>query len=307
MPHLEIGLIHELVDGEVPSSALAPILAHLESCAACREQLDAARNAASTSESLLEWLDEPARTAAETLPVTPRAVPHWSRNLAWAASLLLAVGLGYASRGMINPSLPTPAAPATTEAVTSTAPTEVVAPAPAPVVDNALPTTAPTSAANARGTRSDAQPSPAVAAPPPARPTIAAEPEAVVRQQPLNLAERREALADDARLAAPAARSAPAAGRATAFESQAKALEAPRDVDLSTAVQLLGGSIKLVDGLVPARLEALADEVRVIYPVSGGDLQLIQRRTADSLTWRLAAPAGFPADSLAQLRARVQR
>jgi hypothetical protein len=86
----------------------------------------------------------------------------------------------------------------------------------------------------------------------------------------------------------------------------AKSMVAAQPVDLPRAIALLGGSIKLIDGMVPQRLDAAGREVMVVYRVGQGVLLLVQRRDADSLTWRLAPPPGFPADSLAALRRRVR-
>jgi hypothetical protein len=77
-------------------------------------------------------------------------------------------------------------------------------------------------------------------------------------------------------------------------------------VDLPEAMRRLGGSIKLVDGWVPVRLEAVGDEVVVVYPSAWGSVELRQSRRGDALTWRIAAPGTVPADSVAAWRARVR-
>lgn len=77
-------------------------------------------------------------------------------------------------------------------------------------------------------------------------------------------------------------------------------------VDFPEAVRRLGGRIRLVDGLVPSRLEALGDTVRVGYVVARGrEVWLRQFRVGDTLAFTLLAPPDFPADSLARLAARV--
>ena len=81
---------------------------------------------------------------------------------------------------------------------------------------------------------------------------------------------------------------------------------AAQAIDFPAALRILGGTIKLIDGMVPQRVDAAGGEVMVVYRVAQGELLLVQRRVADSLSWRLAAPAGFPADSLAVLRGRVR-
>jgi hypothetical protein len=94
----------------------------------------------------------------------------------------------------------------------------------------------------------------------------------------------------------------------TSLESRdaAKSMVAAREVDLPTAMRLLGGSIKFIDGLVPHRLDATGDEVMVVYQVFWGELLLSQRRDGDRLEWQLTGPPAFPADSLAVLRTKVR-
>jgi hypothetical protein len=98
----------------------------------------------------------------------------------------------------------------------------------------------------------------------------------------------------------------PAAFQPLQSADAAKSTVAAREVQLPAALQILGGSIKLIDGMVPQRLDASGDEVMVVYRVRQGELLLVQRRVSDSLAWRLAAPPGFPGDSLRVLRGKVK-
>jgi len=75
-------------------------------------------------------------------------------------------------------------------------------------------------------------------------------------------------------------------------------------VTFPRAVELLGGRIKLIEGMVPVRLEAVGRMVRVIYLIDEGDLVLSQVSAPDSLSWSLSGP--LSADSLARLRLRVR-
>src|SRR5512147_2274115 len=43
MPHLDTGLIHALLDGEIPSTELPPLQSHLARCAECRGRVDTER------------------------------------------------------------------------------------------------------------------------------------------------------------------------------------------------------------------------------------------------------------------------
>jgi hypothetical protein len=73
------------------------------------------------------------------------------------------------------------------------------------------------------------------------------------------------------------------------------------------AIARLGGTIRLIEGLVPQRVEALGARVRVIYAIAGGgELALEQWRSDTGVSWKLSAPPGFPADSLERLTARVR-
>lgn len=98
-PHPDEGVLHALLDGEVPSSELAPLTAHLSACAECRARMEEARAFREEAERLVSAIELP-----------PEEVrPGWSRRgrprrqirlapLAFAATLLLAIGVGYASR-----------------------------------------------------------------------------------------------------------------------------------------------------------------------------------------------------------------
>jgi hypothetical protein len=77
-------------------------------------------------------------------------------------------------------------------------------------------------------------------------------------------------------------------------------------VTADEALRTLGGSIKLVDGLMPKSFELAADRIRVIYPMSWGPLVLEEWRQAGELRYRLIPPAGMSADSLAVLAARIR-
>jgi hypothetical protein len=79
---------------------------------------------------------------------------------------------------------------------------------------------------------------------------------------------------------------------------------APTIISFPRAAELLGGRIKLIEGMVPARLEAVGRTVRVIYVIDEGNLVLAQVAASDSLNWSLSGP--LSADSLASLRLKVR-
>jgi len=71
-------------------------------------------------------------------------------------------------------------------------------------------------------------------------------------------------------------------------------------------VRKLGGSLRLIEGLIPERLESLGSAVRVVYATGFGELVLSQQLEDGKVRHTLIAPRGFPADSVEKLRARVR-
>ena len=313
MSHLEEGLLHALLDGEIPSDELPPIQAHLAGCAECRARLDAERELLGAAAGLVELLEPP---AAETIP--PRRAPvraPWGRRLAWAASIVAALGLGYAARG------------------------GRVSPEPAPVQPLARGNTAPPQEDSARELAKAAEPAADLPAPPPSRKVVSSarrpsapppprESTKVLAEQPqAKAAETRleETVAAANRVDTGAARQAPAPTAGVSERAAAPAslgrlqdagafrraplqpLLAPTEpISLPDAVRRLGGSLRLVEGLVPLRLEAQGQTVRVVYAVAQGELVLSQQLVDGRIVVVLSGPPGFPADSLAKLRARVR-
>lgn len=308
MSHPDEGTWNALLDGEIPSGELAPITAHLATCAACRARLEEARALMGEADQLVSALGDPAMPppAAIVPPTTTRIGVY--RQLAWAASVVLAATLGYSVRQ--------PGQPAGAMA-DSSSPRLQESPESPPSQAGASPDSTARLPIGVLGNR----PPPATA---PASPPLsaAAEPGAMVRHQapPAHLAEspvtvtppaaqvlgsaqrlndsRARGLAQDSRTLGAAAPSLPLAERADAI------VESFRPIEFSSAVTLLGGGLRLVDGLVPDRLEASGSTVRVIYPLLAGELVLEQRRVGDSIRVSLRGPVS--ADSLAVLLGRVR-
>ena len=65
----------------------------------------------------------------------------------------------------------------------------------------------------------------------------------------------------------------------------------------------LNGRLRLIDGMIPVRLEAHGWYVRVVYP---GDLVLREELVNGNVEFQLVASRGFPEDSLARLRTKVR-
>jgi len=283
MPHPDEGTIQALLDGELDSAEQARVEAHIAGCQPCARRLAAAREFMSEADRLVEVLQVPDRPAA--VPARPRR-RAMLRNLAWAASIVVAAGLGYWGRGTIPtrqssavegelaanaPVASTPAAKATDEAAV---PAEQKTQATGGDLDRLAPTTnasrdaapsAPIQAAGAAVSRANE------AAPPP----TAAEQEV-----------------KDARADAPATK-------------MARTLEADgptwRVISMEEAVRLLGGQIRLIDGLTADRVEAGpgtavagADPslalVRVVY--ASGTVLLDQQRPSGAKELRQEAASG---------------
>ena len=311
MPHLDEGTLHALLDGEIPSAELPPIQAHLGACAECRARLAEEQDLLAESDRLIEVLELPeAAPAVAPVRTAPRRV--WPTRLAWAATLVLAAGLGYSVRG--GPAEPTPAAPRDSgiEFRADEPAASPVPPAPEPV----------------NQTRDQAfAPKPGAAPPPPADPRrgkVATSNAAPVEAK----AELRVAVVDTMAAAlAPAAvqppnrPAAPASGlgRVGAFRQEearrremapagalADGFAVAQPATLPEAMRVLGGSLRLIDGMIPDRLELLGHTVRVVYRTGFGELLLAQELQDGMVRFNLIAPRGFPADSLERLRARVR-
>ncbi len=331
--HLEDGTIHELLDGEIPSAELPPIQAHLASCAECRTRLDAARLHVAEADELIEALDAPAQPAI-VLPVG--GVPHhgrpWIRQLAWAASIAVAVGTGYYARGSVVPLVrPAPVAVGEngSEAARTSAPLSQL-----PMGDDARErkasdvaqpkaVAAPGEPSLREAARSDAREAAGASAPPSVPTSAAIRQRAdgefaaklptdrignVLALQPGVMASSTEAAAPaDAPSANTADRLARGARPEAVMRDQVASKQAAVDtISFQESVRLLGGRLRLIEGLVPVRLEAIGREVRVIYPLANGELVLAQSLVDGVPIVRLTGPAGFPADSLAVLRRKVQ-
>lgn len=305
MQHLDEGLIQELIDGEIPSSELRPITDHLATCNGCRERLAQAQATMITADEILELLDAPAPLRAQTLAASARAKsPAWPRQLAWAASVMVAVGIGYAARGG-----------------TVVAPVQPTTPVSAIALDTASPPSVATEAAAAEPDRRRAPPPTEVAT------ANTAKSSADAVEEPR--AERNQVTVGGVRAVPPPLTAAPAPAAAArrlegvgeALESKAVGRFVARDaagastqaspaarvdtVTLRDAMQLLGGRLRLVDGLVPTRVESDGIAVRVIYDLAAGSLILSQRIVEGRVAWQLIGPPGLPVDSLNRLRRAV--
>lgn len=316
MSHLDDGTLHALLDGEIPSNELAEVQAHLAACAECRTRLEQERVFATEALDLVQMIEVPEEApavAAAPMPAAASSGPttererarriNWARGFAWAASVIGAVGLGYVARGFLG----------TSDAVRSAVPDSAQ-----PVVTNLE--TRRAEPAPSEPPRDAPTPSPEPAPPPPSR-QLAGKTNQVRAQvdTAARLDEVRSAPSAAPPAAPPTADQNASGGAAARDARELRArLEAPSGLvqmkaaapiealTFPEALRRLDGSIRLIQGLVPSRLEAQGPEVRVVYPAAQGELILHQELVNGRLVFRLTGPPGFPADSLERLRERVR-
>jgi Putative zinc-finger len=317
MSHLDEGQLAALLDNELEPGEKLAVEAHLASCAECRAVWDDTRSFAAEADRLVAAVELPPKPLAmprssaavprdSPLPSARRPVP-W-KALAWAASVMLAVGLGYSMRSVSRYGTDSARLPGSIDSGMFTARADkVVAPPP------------------------EAPAPPSVRAGQPAR---GAPAEAEKQSEPLASRLDKGSTGQSgnlARAAAPASAPSGAAPAATDRErasdalnarpadtpSAARGLAAPvgatfQEVDMAMAVRSLAGSIRLVDGLEPQRVLAgpgtlfaggdpEQQTIRVVYlDPPGRELWLDQQRTGVALESRGAHPAAglLPGDTV---------
>jgi hypothetical protein len=342
MSHLDEGQLHELLDGELDENARAAALAHLAGCERCRAAYEEAKSFLAEAEALVDAVQIAGgtRDTPQVEPTLARASIRSRsrlgtyRTLAWAASLVLAVGLGWygstLSRGTPEAfkSEAGKAAGAASDAVgpaTQEQPVQVAPPAAAPApalagADRTVPrrptapqakTTAPAGADAVLAAAANQAPVPM---PEPATTASGAESSDLMTRR---IAPVQEQPAPQAATSAPADREArrnerdatPLAELAGAEAHFAARQPAPALVpmEMEAAVRILGGSIRLIDGLTPTRVlgEPGSDQggtshVRVVYEdPPGRELWLDQRRVTSMADMRArAATALLPGDTM---------
>jgi len=267
MSHPDEGTIQMLLDGELGADERARVEAHARSCPACAARIDEARAFMAEADRLVNVLAVPARAEA---PAAVRRRAPALRALAWVASVLLAVGLGYYGRGSTGG-----------PAVSPTESTNLPAPAPAttpPRQGAGVSPAAERPVQDARASRAGEVKQVVGATPPPAAPNAAMEREAPASRDAAapaaNAVAAKTAAESRPELAAAGGRAEPASGW--------------RVIAMEEAVRILGGQIRLIDGLSPERVETgpgtavagadpAAAVVRVVY--SGGAIVLDEQRT----------------------------
>lgn len=349
MSHLDEGRLHALLDGELQGSERSEAEAHLAGCADCRAALEEARALFQETDRLIAAVDLPAAPAAAPQVAPPRSarrITSWQR-MAWAATVVLAVGLGWFARSGVQTSSDgadetafgnAAAAPATM-AESAGAPAAMEqrrAPAepPAEAGPTAQPAPAPTQRRLDESKALDKSKEKEPEAPP-SKPAETGKLAQKVADSAAALSLEESSVSVD-RAAAPKAERQDAFGNAASTPAPAPTAAAPtpapasrdsrvsglvpapararrenpgayRPVAMEEAVRILGGSIRLVDGLDPVRVlasEANPGQVRVVYDdPPGRELWLDQERRETEADRPLAAgersTALLPGDTVA--------
>src|SRR5258705_9759915 len=99
MPHVDEGTLHAYLDGELPSAERKAVETHLAECASCGTQLAEERALLERASALLGATRPIERAAPPFEQLRPRATRRSLLRVrtpvAWAASIALALGLGY--------------------------------------------------------------------------------------------------------------------------------------------------------------------------------------------------------------------
>ncbi|MEX2156462.1 MAG: anti-sigma factor [Gemmatimonadales bacterium] len=113
MSHVDDGALHAYLDGELPSTERAALEAHVAGCPDCRARLTEERALVERA-SVLLGLAQPAERPAPPLHQLrqPRLMWRLRLPLAWAASVVLALGVGYSLHGPSSTAIPHAASPA---------------------------------------------------------------------------------------------------------------------------------------------------------------------------------------------------
>src|SRR6266513_2836900 len=105
MPHVDEGTLHAYLDGELSPPERAAVEAHVAQCPPCRTRLAEERALLDRATSLLGLARPPERAAPPLSQLQPAKRRFWEVRapLAWAASIALALGVGYYARDFGTP------------------------------------------------------------------------------------------------------------------------------------------------------------------------------------------------------------
>ena len=100
MSHVDDGTLHAYLDGELTPVERARLEAHVAECAACRTGLDEEQALIERASGLLGLAQPPERSAPPLHPLRrPRLTWRLRVPLTWAATVVLALGIGYYAGG----------------------------------------------------------------------------------------------------------------------------------------------------------------------------------------------------------------
>jgi len=104
MSHVDEGMLHAYLDGELPSAERTALEAHLADCASCRANLTeerALRERASAVLGSARPVERPAPPMEQLRREPKRSAWRVRRSFAWAASIALALAFGYYLRNPV--------------------------------------------------------------------------------------------------------------------------------------------------------------------------------------------------------------
>jgi hypothetical protein len=99
MPHVDEGLLHAYLDGEVAGAERDQIRAHLSECAPCRTRLEEERALVARAGELLARAAPPRREPVPFTRFAPSRAPSWRIPAAWAATVTIAFAVGWYAQG----------------------------------------------------------------------------------------------------------------------------------------------------------------------------------------------------------------
>ena len=312
MSHLEEGIVHAYLDDELDPAERREVDTHLGACVQCRQLLEEAKGFMTEADRLVAAIKLPSTTvhalatapmAAARKPESTEARPVARRRanlpqlrwIAWAATVVVAVGLGYFSNEVRHSPNPADAeAGKAQQAISATGPSvdqlateSATAPSAAarPAASNEA---TPRQGADQGGRRVGAGLANKDKLQPPAIGVRGAMGQTTRESLPQRRDEFAASEADAVIAPAPPTSQAGAKSGVPiqpALE-RARAEVALRPVALEDAVRLLGGTIRLIDGMTPQRVLAGPAEsgagimrVRVVYEdPPGRELWLDQQR-----------------------------
>jgi hypothetical protein len=319
MPHLDEGLLMALLDGELTGAEQQNAEAHLRACPECSVRFAELKGFMVEADGLVADLGEPpaivGRQAREA-PARPRARRLLTpRTLAWAASIVGALGLGFAGAQWLGVGTPSSnyaagaAGPLDTASLTDSPQPRAISPEVALQAETSSQPVG-SGAPSTSGVAEEPEPPKPDSSSVVSNEALAVRPNVGAMGESANASldqdAGRAAAARDT-LAPPAEAAAKVADLARTQEARAERQLQPaspanaaglrrqrfaepvfQPVTMEEAVRHLEGVIRLIDGLTPEEFEVAASDgaqsvVRVIYRVGPAESRLfLEQRRADN-------------------------